>query len=410
MLHSALGRFDNLSKEDFGWTARCPNHPDSELEAVMFGPEGKFQSCTGGCTIAQVLEALDASAPTTNGHEPEWLTRGPPVEGTQRAPLVAEPLDVFLARIFPPVEWLIPTLLPAHSVTVLMSGPNVGKTFLGIDFAFQAAAAGKRVLLVEMEGAGSAFQERLRRAREAAGGAPLAGEVRVIFRPLGFSLLHKADLDALVAEASGIDLVVLDSLSALAGDVDENDSKEMRRLAEALELLKNATGSAVLALHHMTKEAWAPGEKPTLRNMRGHGVLPGRADAALALVPQDAHAGLLRFELHVVKQRDDQKALPKIVEIIMTGDAAVVEMRDLDEVAEAAPRKRGGGMDAIVERLLSSVLVPVSAQGAKAGGPLLSELKIGRTEGFKALRTLVANEQFGCISEKPFKRYWRLTE
>lgn len=238
-----------------------------------------------------------------------------------------EALDVFLARHFPPTEYLVDGLLPAHSLTVLMSGPNVGKTFLALDFVFRIAARGLKVYIKEQEGSGSAFQTRLRRAREFHG--KVASEsVRVSFRRNDFSLLNRSDVDRLIERCQGFDLIILDSLSALAGDVDENDSKQMRAVAEALARIQESTGAAVLALHHMTKDAWRDGEIPTLRNMRGHGVLPGRADCALALVPGEEMAGAVRFTIYVVKQRDDQRSPPRSTEVTLTGPAAIVEVEE----------------------------------------------------------------------------------
>jgi hypothetical protein len=295
-------------------------------------------------------------------------------------------------------------LVPVHSVTTLFAGPGVGKTLLALDFAFQAAACGKRVGIVEAEGAGTAFQVRLRRAREAAGGT-LKGEVFVLFRPNDFSLAHSPDADALALEiaAHKLDLVVVDSLSALS-DIDENDPREMRQLAEALERIKNQGGAAVLDLHHMTKEGWAPGQRPTLASLRGHGTLAARADAALALVPLEEIAGVVRFELWVLKQRDDQKIPPRAVEVLMTGPAAVVTSSPIDTSKPAAPKPSKGAQQLAA---MMKEVTPIGEENAVSCNVVCNKIRKHKQTVLKAIKelTLVQNAE---LRQLPDERIYRV--
>jgi len=219
-----------------------------------------------------------------------------------------------------------------------MAAPNAGKTFFGLDVVVQvavkAAQQGLRVVIVEEEGTGYALQVRLSRALASVGmqGSDL---IRVSWNS-GRSLLERADLDHLIADCAGCELVMLDSLSALSGGIDENSSADMAAVAEALHELKSTTGSAVLALHHMTKAAWKEGETPRLEHMRGHGALPGRADAVIALVPLESDQDAVNFEVHCVKQRDGSKPKARKMSVAMTGSAAITEIEDHVKAAVVA--------------------------------------------------------------------------
>jgi len=235
--------------------------------------------------------------------------------------------------------------------------------------------------MIEAEGAGAKFQERLERARKAHGGKVL-GEVQIVFRPRNFSLTNWIHVSWVIEQARGFDLVILDSLSALA-DADENE--EMRPIAEALIRIKDESNAAPLALHHMTKEAWKPGQRPTLAQLRGPGVLAGRADAALAIVPMPEVGGVVRFSLWVMKQRDDQKAPPQEVEVLMTGDAATVTMKPLDEIATNAASH---GARADLRKLVLEA-IPFDGQGVTSKARLAAKLKRNETDVAGEVESLI---------------------
>lgn len=245
-------------------------------------------------------------------------------------------LEDFQDRLFPAPRWLYLDLVQAASVCIVLAPPNAGKTFLALEMGAQIVVGAirqdhgqrLRAVIVEEEGSGAALQRRLARAFAAAGGMP-PRSVKVAWNS-GRNLLVEDDMRQLAAECMGAELIVLDSLSALCGGLDENDSRAMQAVATALRKLQVLTGASIVALHHTTKESWKPGEAPHQRHLRGHGTLAGRIDTAIALVALDSDEREVRFEVHVVKQRDAEHAKPRQFAIGMRGPAAAVQITQVD--------------------------------------------------------------------------------
>ena len=55
------------------------------------------------------------------------------------------------AKVFPPIDWLIPKLLPKPALTMLAGPPKVGKSWLCFFFALQVAEAGHEVVYLASE-------------------------------------------------------------------------------------------------------------------------------------------------------------------------------------------------------------------------------------------------------------------
>lgn len=287
-----------------------------------------------------------------------------------RFPLNPLPVDEFLSREAPPLAWLVPGLVPARGVTLMVSPPNAGKTLLALDYAAQAAAVGRKVLFIEEEGSLRGLQERVRRAVAAAG--LLNGKANLLeidWHPQ-FSLMDASKRQYLVAlmEAKKAELVVLDSLAAVSPGSDENDPADMGLVSETLHWIHAETDSAVLALHHTTKETWKPGQTPNLASARGHGALMGRVDSALALVPLEASPGVVRFELYNVKQREAERARKRTLEVLMSGPAAIIRESDSDYQAQDELTK--------VREMLGKVTraIPVEGYGYTSRQALTREL------------------------------------
>lgn len=307
-------------------------------------------------------------------------------EESTRYPLSPISLSEFLAREAPPLAWLIPGLVPARGVTLMVSGPNVGKTLLALDYACQAAAAGRRVLIVEEEGSLRGLQERLRRAACA---ADLTGEaadrIEVAWHS-GFTLMDWKSRGYLIElmKTRKAEVVVLDSLAAMSVGIDENDSKEMGIVSEALHCIHAETNGAVIGLHHMNKEAWKPGQTPTMASSRGSGALMARVDSALALVQLECDSTAVRFELHNIKQREAERAKPRQVEIAMRGEAAMVTTSNLDRTAidEAVTK---------VQSILPALLRLIPEEGHQGIGHIELFRKVGRrdADSRQALQMLI---------------------
>jgi hypothetical protein len=259
------------------------------------------------------------------------ISREPGSDDAPKYPFNPIPMGEFLDKVIPPPEWLVPNLLQARTLTLLLAAPNAGKTFLALDMATQTAAQNKRVLIMEQEGTEGGFQTRLRRSAVAANLSREQKNLIEVDWNSGLSLLNSLHVEYLIEwiRMKDIRLLILDSLAALAHGMDENSNTEMAAIAESLYRIKTSTEVTVLGLHHTVKSDWRPGKTPTLASGRGHGALYGRIDDALGLVAVDAPAGLVRFELHVLKMREGGKEPPRLVEVLMTGEAATMTSEPL---------------------------------------------------------------------------------
>lgn len=318
----------------------------------------------------------------------------------------APPLSEFMDIECPQLAWLVGGLMPAGSLTVMVSPPNAGKTLLAFDWAAQVAATGRKVLVVEEEGGMRSCQERLRRAAEAADLVNGKMDNVLVAWNSGLSLLEPKDVTMLInyIRANHVELVVLDSISALTRGLDENDSKDMTILAEMLHAIKAETGCAVLALHHTTKESWKPGQTPSLASSRGHGALAARVDSMLALVPLAQQSGTVKLELHNIKQRDAERAQPREVEIQMTGTAAIVSSVEMNPYLDRATIEESV---AKVRAILPLMLKHIPEVGTIGIGHIELFRKVGKRDEIsrRALQMLVDDQSvIETISGKLVKR------
>jgi hypothetical protein len=230
-------------------------------------------------------------------------------------------------------------------IACVVAPPNLGKTLLAFFFAMQVAGASRRVAIIEEEGGKRGFQKRIDRASRACGN-PVG--VSYSFKPR-ISLMNPIDIRALADELKGYDLVIIDSFARVTTGVEENDSKEMGQIVAAVDFIREKTGATILLIHHTGKSKWKPGEVPTLADGRGSSAFAAGLDTVLALAPVlEQEPGIVTFELHVTKQRDeDNQVPPRLVKIAMTGPSADVTMEE---------RKRTGPGPTPSEQRIAAIL------------------------------------------------------
>jgi hypothetical protein len=241
-------------------------------------------------------------------------------------PKLGIPVADLLTVEIDPIEWLVPGYIQEQSICVLAGPPNAGKTLLAADWCAKLVARGKRVFIGQNEGGLRGLQQRLKRACIAADIPSPRSDLFTYRRNVEVALSDLHGVKLMAKQLEFYDLIVLDSLSSFWPGLDENKPEHMSIVAEALKTLCEFSGAAVLGNHHTTKAAWKAGEKPSLGDIRGHGAMAGRIDGAFICKPMERVAGVVRFELHVVKQRDEEWTPPRAVEVLMTGDAATVTM------------------------------------------------------------------------------------
>lgn len=248
-------------------------------------------------------------------------------------PAEATPLGFTMLDDVEPVwssRHLVDDLLTEGSFAVLYGESNSGKTFLATDIALHVATGrdwrGREVeqggvVYVAAEG-GTGLRNRLSawKAHHAVNEAPFA----VV--PSGIDL-SKAGSDGprviataeALAKRTGMPtrLIVIDTLSrALAGG-DENSSADMGAFVRAVDQIREATGAAVLVVHHSGKD--------TSRGARGHSLLRAAVDTEIEVqTTEDSPArtavvrkqrdvectGEFGFTLEVIELGEDDRGKP----------------------------------------------------------------------------------------------------
>ena len=279
------------------------------------------------------------------------------------------------------VEWLIKDLLPKGAFVVLYGKPGSFKSFVAICIAafvaasvawFGRAVKGGPVLYIACEG-----QAGLGLRREA---------LRKKFNlpesiPLGF-IRTQVDLCSPGADTAQIieliqettpdpALIVIDTLSrALAGG-DENSPKDMGSFILNVGKLMNATGAAVLAIHHCGKDE--------ARGMRGHSSLRGAVDTELEIVrhfAEDKSASIT-----ITKQKDGEDGLTFEVQMetvtltvghgVHAHEAKTLVAVPSDEVSHGGPQRkrtqRHYGLD-LLRRAIEAAGGPVPGQPSSVRG------------------------------------------
>ena len=181
----------------------------------------------------------------------------------------APPTVLSLARLLEqqptaaPACLVEPGLLPPPGILFVGGEPKVGKSLLVANLALSLAAgvdrigfsipAPRRVLVCQFELPVAQFVSRLAVMRRALGAA--ADErLLVDTRASGHRLSAAQGLGHFVeaAKAAAAEVIVLDPLYS-AHDQDENDTRAMASLCQALLRLRDASRAALVVVHHVRK-------------------------------------------------------------------------------------------------------------------------------------------------------------
>lgn len=163
----------------------------------------------------------------------------------------------------PPPSLVEPGLLPAQGIWFVGGEPKVGKSLLVANLALALAAGSnrigfpvptpRRVLVCQFELPLPQFVNRLLLMRRNLG--PAADHhLRVDTRATGHLLSAPQGLNHFVvaARAAAAEVIVLDPLYS-THDQDENDTRAMAALCQALLRLRDATHAALIVVHHVRK-------------------------------------------------------------------------------------------------------------------------------------------------------------
>lgn len=180
----------------------------------------------------------------------------------------------------PPPKWLIPGVLVEGSVAAIYGAPESGKSFLAVDMSMAVAGGldwhGRAVergavLYIAAEGApGLGKRVRAWKMDRHAQGRPF--DFRLMRDELNLAAekdgVVRAFVQAVTDELGPLRLIVIDTLNQTAAGADENSAKDMGRYIVSMKQLRDATGAAVVVVHHSGKDTskacvaaarfWAP--------------------------------------------------------------------------------------------------------------------------------------------------------
>ena len=191
----------------------------------------------------------------------------------------------------PPPALIEPGLLPASGILFVGGEPKVGKSILAANLALALASgtsragfqvpAARRVLICQFELPASQLASRLAPMRSPIGEAAdsnllidTAAAGHLLSTPRG------ADHFLRAIRTAKADVVVLDPLYS-THDQDENDTRAMAALCQTLLRLRDASGAALVVIHHIRKSV---GRHEIGSAFRGSSALHAVGDSYLLLV------------------------------------------------------------------------------------------------------------------------------
>lgn len=240
-----------------------------------------------------------------------------------------------------PPQWLVKKLLPAKGLTIVFGAANSGKTFTVIDLALTLSTnapfwMGHRctnigVIYLALEGS---LSGRIQAWAAAHTDAPLFDATFAVFE--GSADLFNGDcipkLEREIHEYACItgwraSLIIIDTLVRASPGADENSVQDMSQIIKNMKRLEEATGCAILAIHHSGKNQDA--------GMRGSTALLGAADQVLQIAVHDGYR-----ELSIHKSRDGSKDARVEFELQVM---SIGKDEDGEEVTSCVVREREKG-------------------------------------------------------------------
>jgi len=207
-----------------------------------------------------------------------------------------------------PIKWAVKGLIPADGVTAIYGASGSGKTFLaahlalcvatGKDFLSRRVISGK-VVYIAAENPKS-LQNRLAIMRDhdtlfkdyQFKGDEVSifhGDIDLFKKSYEALQIIKLNLGKAIDEVA---LIVIDTLSAAFGGIDEN-SNDMATVVRVANEMQRGFNSPVVIIHHTGKD--------TGKGLRGHSSLRGNIDQSIFV--DDNNQGMTRT-LHVEKVKD----------------------------------------------------------------------------------------------------------
>lgn len=352
----------------------------------------------------------------------------------------------------PKIEWLIPNYWPKGGLGFIAGVPKSYKSWMGLHLALAVATGGEflgqrakqgRVLYIQEEDSEVTVRSRVQSMIEDV--CPPEFQVHghmeltdsgVVWNPPQFPLLQMriqssftisdpdwmGKLEEFVTEHH-IDLVVLDTLMTVSGDVDVDKAKEVRiEILNPLKEMARTLDLAVCFIHHFIKDnkqpVLKPGETPTTRTsvrMMGSGQFHAWADCGIyvaAKTDNDLFIEIenkfrqtenlhLKLEQPLIPRRDKMMTWkPKIWVDLPVSE----EKKEANAVGQVEKRKMNNG------RLPQSYydLKLMNAIGPKRARTLEDLAKVWQKHITNCKRFLDTGMKYGYVAQTDDGRYYAI--
>ena len=250
-----------------------------------------------------------------------WDEADEPSQPTQRWRF----LSIDELEALPPPRWLVPGVLVEGSLAAIYGAPESGKSFLAVDMSMAVAGGldwhGRPVerggvLYIAAEGA-PGLGKRVRAWKIEHGAQGQQFEFHLMRDDLNLAAEKdggvRAFAQAVTDELGPLRLIVIDTLNQTAAGADENSAKDMGRYIASMKRLRDATGAAVVVVHHSGKDV--------SKGMRGSTALLGAMDTTVEV---DRDKDRRAITVTVQKQKDAERETPMRFTLERMADSLVL--------------------------------------------------------------------------------------
>lgn len=289
--------------------------------------------------------AYDAQPAEKPAPDPERQQATEEVESEEGAPLTAwgmASVEDFGPVLHKPISWILPGIIPEGGCGLIVAAPKVGKTRIAIEIALGLASGNKPlgistqkpqpVGFFSLEDGEYLFAERLAAGmvgareryhwdghitREKQGlvwNPPQPLAMLTHFSPIDLSTGEDQQRLLLTIQENGLRLVIIDTLSMAIGKTKVTDNSEMYEVLKPLKLIAQATGCAVMLIHHTRKRVFEKGES-IQESILGATALHGWSDFIMSLAAPTEDLDMLRLGVQS-KRGSDQHFINEHLKIV----------------------------------------------------------------------------------------------
>lgn len=249
-----------------------------------------------------------------------------PATNGQPAPALRQFKLLSVADILsiPKPGWILEDILTAGGFSVLFGPSGAGKTFIVLDWALSVATGEPwmghktqpgHVVYVAAEGSygiGARIRAWIDLHHFARKPPITPADINASFITQPAQMLEASDTDALISAIAPMkpSLVIIDTLARSMVGGDENSAKDVGLFIAGCDRIREATGAAVLVIHHTGKDG---------RMERGSSALRGAADAMIAVSASDEV-----ITLTCEKQKDAAPFDRLLLQLLPHADSCIV--------------------------------------------------------------------------------------